>query len=196
MEGTSLKDQLRAELRLRRKAIDPCERQLFDKSINQALLELVEQLHVSALSAFLPFDGEPDLRPALATLSRNGVQIALPVVAEGIDGKTLQFRHWDPATPLVTSTFGLSEPGATDRVPVSSLDLVLLPLVAWDESGRRLGMGAGYYDRALASLADSSRPLRVGIAYETQKSADLPEDPWDIRLHEVISENGRFTCTG
>ncbi len=196
MEGTSLKDQLRADLRLRRKAIDPSSRQLLDKSINQAVLELVEQLHVSALSAYLPFDGEPDLRPALATLSRNGVQIALPVVAAGIDGKILEFRLWDPATPLVKSTFGLSEPGATDTVPVSSLDLVLLPLVAWDESGRRLGMGAGYYDRALSSLADSSRPLRVGIAYEAQKLAGLPEDPWDIRLHEVISESGRFTCTG
>jgi len=196
MEGTSLKAQLRADLRLRRKSIDPSKRELFDKSINQAMLELVEQLHVSALSAYLPFDGEPDLRPGLATLSSRGVQIALPAVVEGSDGKVLQFRHWDPATPLARSSFGLSEPTTTDIVPVSSLDLVLLPLVAWDESGRRLGMGAGYYDRTLSTLADSSRPLRVGIAYETQKSTDLPEDPWDIRLHEVISENGRFTCTG
>jgi 5-formyltetrahydrofolate cyclo-ligase len=56
-------------------------------------------------------------------------------------------------------------------------------------------MGAGYYDYTLAALAGSDRPLRVGIAYEVQKSANVPEDPWDIRLHEVISENGRFTCT-
>jgi len=190
-----LKEQLRADMRRRRKAIDPSRRQVFDKSINQAVLELVEQLQVCALSAYLPFDGEPDLRPVLATLSHQGVRIVLPVVAKDSDSRVLQFRCWDPATKLVKSTFGLSEPGATDIVPVTALDLVLLPLVAWDESGRRLGMGSGYYDHTLASLANSSRPLRVGIAYALQKSANLPEDPWDICLHEVISENGRFTCT-
>jgi 5-formyltetrahydrofolate cyclo-ligase len=182
-------------MRRRRKAIDPSRRQLFDKSINQAVLELVEQLRVTALSAYLPFDGEPDLRPALGTLSRQGVQIALPVIGQGSDSRVLQFRCWDPETELVESTFGLSEPDATGIVPVGALDLVLLPLVAWDESGCRLGMGAGYYDRTLATLASSNRPLRVGIAYDVQKSSHVPEDPWDIRLHEVISENGRFTCT-
>jgi 5-formyltetrahydrofolate cyclo-ligase len=129
-------------------------------------------------------------------LSSRGLQVVLPVVVEACDGKILQFRRWDPDAKLVQSKFGLSEPGATEVVPVTALDLVLLPLVAWDESGRRLGMGAGYYDRTLGPLADCIRPLRVGIAYEAQKSSHLPEDPWDIRLHEVISENGRFTCTG
>jgi 5-formyltetrahydrofolate cyclo-ligase len=182
-------------MRLRRKSIDPSTRQLYDESINLAVLGLVEQLRVTALSAYLPFDGEPDLRPALGALSHKGVQIALPVIGQGSDPGMLQFRCWDPATALVQSTFGLSEPDATEIVPVGALDLVLLPLVAWDESGRRLGMGAGYYDYTLAALAGSDRPLRVGIAYEVQKSANVPEDPWDIRLHEVISENGRFTCT-
>jgi 5-formyltetrahydrofolate cyclo-ligase len=181
-------------MRRRRNAIDPSRRQLFDKSINRAVLELVEQLRVTALSAYLPFDGEPDLRPALSALSHQGVQIVLPVIGQGSDSKALQFRCWDPATKLMESALGLSEPCATDIVPVGALDLVLLPLVAWDESGRRLGMGAGYYDYTLAALADSDRPLRVGIAYQVQKSAHVPEDPWDIRLHELISENGRFTC--
>jgi 5-formyltetrahydrofolate cyclo-ligase len=196
MEGTSLKDQLRADVRLRRKAIHSSDRQLFDQSINRALLDLVEQSRIASLAAYLPFDGEPDIRPALARLSRQGVQIVLPVVTKNTDTKALQFRCWDPTTELVKSSFGLYEPRATDSVPVQNLDLVLLPLVAWDESGRRLGMGSGFYDRALSSLADRDRPLRVGIAYEAQKSSDLPEDPWDVRLHEVISENGRFTCTG
>jgi 5-formyltetrahydrofolate cyclo-ligase len=190
-----LKEQLRAEMRRRRKAIDSSRRQLFDRFINQAVLELVEQLRVTALSAYLPFDGEPDLRPALGTLSHQGVRIVLPVVAKNSDSRVLQFHCWEPATEVVESTFGLSEPDATEIVPVGALDLVLLPMVAWDESGHRLGMGAGYYDHTLAALANSSRPLRVGVAYELQKSAHVPEDPWDIRLHEVISENGRFTCT-
>jgi 5-formyltetrahydrofolate cyclo-ligase len=56
-------------------------------------------------------------------------------------------------------------------------------------------MGAGYYDRALEPVADRSHPLRVGIAYEVQKVLQLPADPWDVRLHQLITENGRFTCT-
>ncbi len=190
-----MKEQLRAVLRLRRNAIDSSQRKLFDECINHALLGLVEQLHVRTLSAYLPFDGEPDLRPGLTTLFGKGVEIALPVIVERDGSKALQFRRWDPAAKLVQSMLGLSEPAATELVPLNVIDLVLLPLVGWDESGRRLGMGAGYYDRTLSALADCTRPLRVGIAYEAQKSVQLPEDPWDVRLHEMITENGRFACT-
>ncbi len=195
MEGSFLKSRLRKEIRQRRKAIDPAARRRFDQAINQTLLELVEETGCSSLSAFWPFDGEPDVRPALKTLSGRGLQVALPVIVDTAAGLDLQFSLWNPAIALKKNFFGIGEPGAGEAVLLQDLDVVLLPLVAWDEGGNRLGMGAGYYDRALAAVADSSLPLRVGIAYEVQKVDRLPADPWDVRLHRMITENGGFTCT-
>ncbi len=182
-------------MRHRRQALDETTRRSLDQAINQTVLELVEKTGSVSLSAFLPFDGEPDVRPALEILSQRGVRIALPVIIDAPTAPRLQFRCWHPATRLDRNFFGIEEPGAGEAVLPQNLDLVLLPLVAWDKCGRRLGMGAGYYDRALAAVADRSHPLRVGIAYEVQKVPELPADPWDVHLHQVITENGRFTCT-
>ena len=194
MEGSFLKRRLRKEFRQRRRNLDPNARQSADRAIHRTLIELVESTACASLSAFVSFDGEPDLGPTLNVLSRRGVRIALPVIVDAPETPRLQFCNWDPSMPLARNFFGIDEPGSGDVVPPGDLDLVLLPLVAWDECGHRLGMGAGYYDRALASVVDCSRPLRVGIAYALQQADRLPADPWDVRLHQVITENGRFTC--
>lgn len=195
MEGFFLKSHLRKKIRQQRRALTQTARQSADRAINQTLLDLIEKTDFSSLSAFRPFDGEPDLRPALNTLSRRGLRIALPVIVGTAAEARLQFRAWHPAMLLEKNHFGIEEPAGDEIVLPQDLDLVLLPLVAWDERGNRLGMGAGYYDRALAAVADCARPLRVGVAYGLQKVDQLPADPWDIRLHQVITENGGFTCT-
>ena len=194
MEGSSLKQLLRAALRAQRRNLDASHRHHLDHRINQEVLDLVAREQANSLAAYLPFDGEPDLRPALEILSRRGVRVALPAVVVFSGVKRLEFRHWTPEVHLTHSPFGIDQPGAVDDVSLGELDLLLIPLVAWDEHGHRLGMGAGYYDRALAAVADSRRPLRIGVGYVLQKHADLPADPWDIRLHQVITEAGGFTC--
>ena len=195
MEGTFLKNHLRKEIRLRRQALDHAARQSMDEAINHALLALVENAGIESLSAFLAFDGEPDLGPALELLRQRGLRVVLPVITGQAASSMLQFRDWKPASPLVKGRFGIAEPATGDVVSPKDLDLVLLPLVAWDPSGGRLGMGAGYYDRALAGTSDDPHPLRIGVAYELQKVERLPSDPWDVRLHQVITEKGRFTCS-
>ena len=194
MEGSFLKSRLRTEIRQRRRALARTARESADQAINQTLLQLVENTGCTSLSAFRQFDGEPDLRPALDVLSRRGLHIVLPVIVGAAAKPRLQFRAWSPATPLEKNFFGIEEPAGDEVVLPQDLDLVLLPLVAWDERGNRLGMGAGYYDRALAPVADCKHPLRVGVAYGLQRVDQLPADPWDIRLHQVITENGGFTC--
>ena len=194
MEGSLLKAQLRKELRLRRQGIESAARRSLDDSINKTLLELVKNTGCLSLSAYWPFDGEPDLRPSMDILSRRGLTVALPVIDDAADEPRLQFRHWSHSKAMKKNLYGIEEPGSGDILLPKDLDLVLLPLVAWDEYGHRLGMGRGYYDRTLETLAESIRPLRVGIAYESQKVADVPADPWDIGLHNVITEKGRFTC--
>ena len=92
------------------------------------------------------------------------------------------------------SRFGIPEPCGNPEIPLFDIDLLLMPLVGWDESGSRLGMGAGFYDRALQSFSHSDVPIRAGIAYQLQKVPDVPDEPWDIRLHMLLSETGWFTC--
>ena len=70
--------------------------------------------------------------------------------------------------------------------------MLLIPLVAYDQFGNRLGMGAGYYDRHLEPLRDVRTPLRIGIAYSLQELERIKKNDWDIPLHGVINENGWF----
>ena len=194
MEGSFLKTRIRKEVRQRRRCLDPVSRRSADASINQNLIGLAEMTGCSALSTFFSFDGEPDLRPAMEILISRGVRIALPVIVNAPEAPEMAFRSWNPAVRLEKNAFGIDEPVSGETVHPRELDLVVMPLVAWDESGQRLGMGAGYYDRALAEVAECARPLRVGVAYEVQKVKQLPADPWDVRLHRVITENGVFAC--
>jgi len=222
MEDTSFKQSLRARFRAQRRNLDDVCRQRQNQRINQEILDLVARESAHSLSsgvsqspgvtssprglslgglspglvvsAYLAFDGEPDVRPALQTLSRQGIRVVVPAIVTISGTRRLEFRDWTSERPLVQSSLGIDQPDEGTDVPVQELDIMLMPLVAWDEHGHRLGMGAGYYDRALAGLAGSGRPLRVGVAYAVQKFTGLPADPWDVRLHEVITEEGRFTC--
>ncbi len=143
------------------------------------------------MAAYLAFDGEPDLRFTITQLHRRGVAVALPTVP-GSDEGTLNFVSWTPATPLQPNRFGISEPRGMEAVKLADVDIVLLPLVAFDDQGGRLGMGAGWYDRALA--AEDVGALRVGVGWSVQQAEDLPRDPWDVPLDAVVTEQGWFTC--
>jgi 5-formyltetrahydrofolate cyclo-ligase len=190
----SKKSALRNELRARRTQLDESERQVMDASINHFLTSFIAEHRPATIAAFWAFDGEPGLLPTLELSSRQGTQIVLPVVINSPAGKTLIFRQWSPDTVMKTNSFGIPEPEDTPEVLLSDIDLILIPLVGWDETGGRLGMGAGFYDRVLQPFSQSDTPIRTGVAYQLQKVATVPDEPWDIRLHRVLSENGWFTC--
>ncbi len=194
MEGSLLKHPLRTEIRQRRQDLDVAIRQKLDKAINHSLLEFVKSSEINSVAAFWPFDGEPDLGPSLQRLFELGVITCLPVIIETSHGISLEFQTWSPEGPMLDNQFGIPEPVQSKVIATSDLDLILMPLVAWNEKGHRLGMGAGYYDRALESLTDKNSPIRIGVAYQLQKVDEIPADPWDVRMHEMITENGRFTC--
>ena len=112
------------------------------------------------------------------------------------DGR-LRFAPWRPGDPLVSNRFGIPEP---DLAPGSRLDprdmtTVLLPLVAFDASGHRLGMGGGYYDRSFAFRLQSPAPPRlVGVGYGFQRWDALPAENWDVPLDAVVTEDGLLAC--
>jgi 5-formyltetrahydrofolate cyclo-ligase len=192
----NLKSQLRTALRGRRGQVDTALRSQWDRQINQALLEHTQQSRPATVAAFLSFDGEPDLAPALAELDAGGTRLALPVVQELPGKSSITFHAWKPGDPLKPNRYGIAEPDGTDLVPVPELALVLVPLVGWDARGGRLGMGASFYDRLFQPFSGLQEPSRIGVAYELQKTEAIPCDPWDVRLHGVLTENGWFTFGG
>lgn len=140
----------------------------------------------TVVSAFWPMPGELDLRPLLAALHARGCVCALPVVVA--PNTPLVFRTWEPGAALVTSRFGIDEP-SPDR-PTARPQHALVPLLAFDDDGYRLGYGGGFYDRTLAVLrADGTGPLlAIGVGLEAQRRPSLPREPFDQPLDWLLTE--------
>lgn len=135
---------------------------------------------------------EADMTGVIALARRRGCVLYLPAITQR-RGSRMEFVRFDTHTRLRLNTFGIREPdtAAARRTPVRELDLVLLPLVAVDAQGWRLGSGAGFYDRRLHHLRAGRRwrrPKLVGIAYEFQRVPRLGSEPWDVPLDAVITE--------
>jgi 5-formyltetrahydrofolate cyclo-ligase len=142
----------------------------------------------AVVAGYWPFRSEIDPRPLMRRLARLGAIPALPVTpAKGSDAP-LSFRVWRPASPLARSAFGVHEPDA-GADPVEP-DLLLVPLLAFDDRGHRLGYGAGHYDRTLARLKTFKPIAAIGLAFAAQQVARLPDDPHDEVLDGVLTERG------
>ena len=136
------------------------------------------------VSAYWPLRDELDIRTLLTALQGEGMLCALPVVA----GKAmpLVFRRWRPGDALVSASFGLAEPPSA--APTVDPRVLLIPLLAVDTDGNRLGYGAGYYDRTLAALRARGPVIAVGMAFEAQRVAALPVDGYDQKLDWLVTE--------
>jgi 5-formyltetrahydrofolate cyclo-ligase len=155
-------------------------------AIRDRYLSAFEPTAGTVVSAFWPMAGELDLRPLLEALHARGCVCGLPVVV----GRNvpLVFRAWEPGVALVTSRFGIAEP-PPDR-PVVRPRHALVPLLAVDDEGYRLGYGGGFYDRTLAMLRDDGAgPLvAIGVGLEAQRRPALPREPFDQRLDWLVTE--------
>jgi 5-formyltetrahydrofolate cyclo-ligase len=192
--GNTDKATLRTQLRRVRRSLSARDRKSLDKSINQALLEFVSARPADHIAAYWAFDGEPDLMPALRELDRQGRHVSLPVIVDDHDGPCISFRAWNRDVPMEGNRYGIPEPSGTRDIRSAEIGLMLVPLVGWDQSGARLGMGAGLYDRFLARTGLSASAILAGVAYQVQKTERVPMDSWDVRMHAVLSETGWFTC--
>ncbi|MAY66032.1 MAG: 5-formyltetrahydrofolate cyclo-ligase [Rhodospirillaceae bacterium] len=146
---------------------------------------LAQALTPGWVSGYLAMQDEMDVLPAVLAMAANGWQGCLPVVVG--KGQRLQFRAWSPGTELEDGVFGTRHPvtGGADVRP----DLLLVPLLAFDRSGYRLGWGGGFYDRTLADLRKSGTPVAaVGVGYSAQEVDAVPRDHYDARLDWVVTE--------
>ncbi|MGR3495565.1 5-formyltetrahydrofolate cyclo-ligase [Citreimonas sp.] len=152
-----------------------------------ALAEVLGRHRGACVSGFLPIRTEIDPRPAMARAARHG-PVCVPVI-EG-RGLPLRFAHWTPDTPLVAGPFGAEIPADPDYVEP---DVLIVPLLAFDRAGNRLGYGGGYYDRTLAELRARGPRTAIGFAFAAQETADLPLEPTDQPLDMIVTEAGILT---
>jgi 5-formyltetrahydrofolate cyclo-ligase len=177
------KDELRRSLRQRRASIGQTQRARAATAAASLLDNLPLWAGCRRLGLYQPGSEEFDCTPIAARARERGIALYLPVMEAQ---SRLSFAHWADGAELIVNRYGIAEPDTgAGRIAVSALDLVLVPLVGWDRRGGRLGMGGGYYDRALAVAV---RPPLVGLAYAAQEVASVPVDSWDIPLDYVLTE--------
>jgi 5-formyltetrahydrofolate cyclo-ligase len=137
------------------------------------------------VAGYWPIGTELDVRHTLSHLDLIGFGCALPVVVA--KGEPLAFRTWTPQTPMERSGLGILAPAAT--VPEVDPDVLLVPLLAFDRAGYRLGYGAGFYDRTLERLRRSKRVTAIGIGFAGQEVGSVPRDRYDQPLDWLVTEN-------
>jgi 5-formyltetrahydrofolate cyclo-ligase len=154
-------------------------------ALGEHVLREVPPSSGAVVSGFWPMGREIDIRPLLMVLHDQGHPIVLPETPKR--GNPLIFRIWRPGDVLVAERFGTSRPTGEVRDP----DFLLIPLLAFDRRGYRVGYGAGYYDRTLARLPGR---FRLGVAYAAQELDEVPAGSYDARLDAVATERGVIFC--
>ena len=136
------------------------------------------------VAGYLPIRTEADPLPAMTALAAAN-RIAVPVVTG--PGQPLLFREWYPGCPLAEGPFGVMVPEDGEML---TPDTLIVPMVAFDARGYRLGYGGGFYDRTLAALRAAGSVRAVGFAYTAQEAGALPVEPTDQPLDEIVTEAG------
>ncbi|EKF73130.1 5-formyltetrahydrofolate cyclo-ligase [Alcanivorax hongdengensis A-11-3] len=183
---------LRRQLRQQRRTLTPGQRRLASRRFVPQLIAALGHRPARHIALYLPADGELDLLPALGH-PRLRHSIAYLPWLDPIHRGQLQFRRWYRQRSLRANRYGIQEPAHRYRGrALWALDCILLPAVAFDEQGYRLGMGGGYYDRTLAQLARRPRrPRLLATGYDFQRLGRdaLPVAPWDQPVDGIVTDS-------
>ena len=182
---TALRAQYRAARDAYVAALDTTGKTLAFRQAPQMLSQLFKPGVVVA--GYCAIGSEADPRHMLDQAAAMGCTIALPFVVSRV--APMQFLEWQTDSPLVPGVFGLRQPESSAAVAIP--DIVMVPLVAFDQKLMRLGQGAGHYDRALSLLPNT---VKIGISWSVQQADMLPADPWDIPLDAILTEKAWITA--
>lgn len=196
-DGQMNKQILRQQIREQRRALNDEERDLAAFLLCERIASTPIFKRSKHIAFYLANDGEIDLTLLIEHAWQQNKQCYLPVLAEP-NTKRLWFIPYTPETTLRPNRFGIPEPvhpRSTRLRKTLSLDLILMPLVAFDPQGHRIGMGGGFYDRTLAFLTSRQywhKPNLVGVAYEFQKQKQIATNPWDVPLQAIATEKNLY----
>lgn len=189
------KNLIRQQIIQQRKQLD-CTFQ-FQKSVQIAehLLRHVLWQNAQHIACYLAYKCEVDTTPIIQAIWRQNKTCYLPTLTELYADYTMEFSLYQASTALEKNRYGILQPAyksENNRIAIENIDLILVPLVAYDARGNRLGMGAGFYDRALnfKQIVRVTKPLIIGLAYSLQQVEQIPIETWDVGLDGVVTENG------
>ncbi|MBO8126054.1 MAG: 5-formyltetrahydrofolate cyclo-ligase [Firmicutes bacterium] len=180
------KHQLREEIKRLRRELEPEKREEWSRKIRRRLLVLPEVQAAKTLMGYLALPGEVIVDPLLIRLQQAGTRVGVPVL---LNGEIVPYELTAPER-LTTGSFGLREPDprASHRIPPAQIDLIIMPGLAFDEAGHRLGFGKGYYDRFLARFgAKAKRPKLLAVAFDFQVYPEIPSEEHDIPVDAVLT---------
>jgi 5-formyltetrahydrofolate cyclo-ligase len=193
--STILLQRRRRTLRRLRQAMSSNQRFRRNQKIHRRLTKQLGLFRLKRIALYLANDGEVDLGDWISMVQKRAIKTLLPVLHPSGESRLL-FAPYLNNEGLNTNCFGIAEPDLAhcSPVPLNKIDVVILPLVGFDADGHRLGMGGGYYDRTLASLRARPKrgPLLIGVGYECQRVARIPQRPWDVPLHFVVTESACY----
>ncbi|EMJ7520469.1 5-formyltetrahydrofolate cyclo-ligase [Providencia rettgeri] len=181
------RQQVRQSIRQARRQLTTKQQQLAAQLVMKNALQHPKINSAKCIALFLSFDGEIDTRPLISALWEQGKQVYLPVL-HPFSRHHLLFLRYHTKTQLVKNRFNIDEPplNVQDVLPIEKLDIMFIPLVAFDSQGQRLGMGGGFYDRTLAHWQQTGF-YPIGLAHDCQQVEALPVAHWDIPLPEIIT---------
>lgn len=147
-----------------------------------AFTTILDRHAVAVLGGYYPVRDELDILPLLEAAGQHGVVTALPRVTAR--AAPLEFQRWSPGQSVELAHYDI--PVAPEDAPRLVPDALLVPGLAFDRDGGRLGYGGGYYDRTIAHLGQTRRPVLIGVGYEAQRVARVPSGPHDQRMDYVL----------
>jgi len=190
------RNSLRTQIRTQRRALSAYEQELYARQFagHFSKSRLFQNSH--RIAFYMANDGELDPAYLMGDAWARGKACYLPVLMH-VHDKSLMFAPYEPDAPMVYNQFGIAEPavGARHKIKARNLDLIIMPLVAFDKRGNRIGMGGGYYDRTLAFLNARmcwNKPRLVGIGYSFQEVASINSESWDVPLSYIATEKEFF----
>jgi len=182
--------EIRKTIRRKRRALTTAQQQ----SASENLASLISQqsffLRAKRIGIYIANDGEIDPSLLMGIALRATKACFLPII-HPLQLNRLYFGQYQDGDQLKANRFGILEPqiSATSIAPAWSLDLIFMPLVAFDRSGSRIGMGGGFYDRTLANYASQPRkPKLIGLAHGCQEVKSISQQSWDIPLDQIITD--------
>ncbi|WP_407530430.1 5-formyltetrahydrofolate cyclo-ligase [Methylobacterium oryzisoli] len=172
---------MRAKLVEQRIGISAEDRAARSSRISGVLGANLEPYSSKLIGFYWPFRGEYDPRSVLLSMQENGARLALPVIVER--GQPLVFREWSPGSLMKQGVWNIPMPESGKPV---SPDVLVVPLVGFDEQGYRLGYGGGFYDRTIAAM--QTRPRTIGVGFELGRLTTIYPQPHDVPLEVIITE--------
>ncbi|MGO2374598.1 MAG: 5-formyltetrahydrofolate cyclo-ligase [Pseudoalteromonas prydzensis] len=185
--------QIRQQIRKARNLLSKSEQEIAAKSLKVNFTQHLKQQKKTQnahIGIYFSNDAELDTSLLIKDLWSKKHHLYLPVI-HPFNGTTLYFQRYEENSPMKPNCYGILEPklNCSQICPLAELDYLLMPLVAFDDNGNRLGMGGGFYDKTLARYEQENwqKPQLIGLAHQCQHVKSLPVESWDVPLNYIIT---------